>query len=247
MAGSAAQSRLHVLRARRECFFTAIEDEVHRTIVDNQIFSPGERVAIGASGAWGFGGGKSALRVPPSRRPLNAAREFLSPCTSDSIACAGGKDSTVLAHLLSLLNKRHGYGLDLMLVSVDEGIAGYRDDSLETVKRNEKTYGIPLRIVSYKGEWVRVSRQPPCSAWQQQHALSGAEVVCTLTPASIVRTSASADLYGWTMDEIVARIGRKNNCTFCGVFRRRALDRGAEMVGAAKVRVGGRQRRVRGS
>lgn len=28
------------------------------------------------------------------------------------------------------------------------------------------------------------------------------------------------DLYGWTMDEIVAEIGTKNNCTFCGVFRR---------------------------
>ncbi|KAK9679152.1 hypothetical protein QE152_g40237 [Popillia japonica] len=35
------------------------------------------------------------------------------------------------------------------------------------------------------------------------------------------------DLYGWTMDEIVKQIGRKNNCTFCGVFRRQALDRGA--------------------
>lgn len=28
------------------------------------------------------------------------------------------------------------------------------------------------------------------------------------------------DLYGWTMDEIVRMIGLKNNCTFCGVFRR---------------------------
>ena len=38
------------------------------------------------------------------------------------------------------------------------------------------------------------------------------------------------DLYGWTMDEIVAAIGRKNNCTFCGVFRRQALDRGAHLL-----------------
>jgi tRNA(Ile)-lysidine synthase TilS/MesJ len=29
------------------------------------------------------------------------------------------------------------YGLELFLLSIDEGIAGYRDDSLETVKRNE--------------------------------------------------------------------------------------------------------------
>ncbi len=29
------------------------------------------------------------------------------------------------------------------------------------------------------------------------------------------------------MDEIVKEIGNTNNCTFCGVFRRQALDRGA--------------------
>lgn len=46
-------------------------------------------------------------------------------------------DSTVLAYILSELNRRHKYGLDLILLSVDEGITGYRDDSLETVKRNE--------------------------------------------------------------------------------------------------------------
>ena len=69
------------------------------------------------------------------------------------------------------------YGLDLFLLSIDEGIRGYRDDSLETVKRNEETYKIPLRVLSYE------------------------------------------ELYGWSMDQIVAQIGTKNNCTFCGVFR----------------------------
>lgn len=29
------------------------------------------------------------------------------------------------------------------------------------------------------------------------------------------------------MDAIVSQVGKKNNCTFCGVFRRQALDRGA--------------------
>lgn len=32
------------------------------------------------------------------------------------------------------------------------------------------------------------------------------------------------------MDEIVKQIGLKNNCTFCGVFRRQALDRGAMLM-----------------
>lgn len=32
---------------------------------------------------------------------------------------------------MTLLNKRYDYGLDLCLLSIDEGISGYRDDSLE--------------------------------------------------------------------------------------------------------------------
>ncbi|KAG2488985.1 hypothetical protein HYH03_012426 [Edaphochlamys debaryana] len=113
-----------------------------------------------------------------------------------AVAASGGKDSTVLAHVMTTLNRRHNYGLDLLLLSIDEGISGYRDDSLETVKRNEAQYGIPLTVVSYK------------------------------------------QLYGWTMDEIVAQIGNKSNCTFCGVFRRQALDRGAVLVGASKIATG---------
>ncbi|CAA3029977.1 cytoplasmic tRNA 2-thiolation 1 [Olea europaea subsp. europaea] len=141
----------------RECFYAVFEDEIHKVIVENQIFKPGERIAIGAS---------------------------------------GGKDSTVLAYVLSELNRRHNYGLDLFLLSVDEGITGYRDDSLETVKRNEIQYGLPLKVVSYK------------------------------------------ELYGWTMDEIVKLIGLKNNCTFCGVFRRQALDRGAALLKVDKLVTG---------
>ncbi|KAL6757207.1 ATP-binding domain-containing protein 3 [Haematococcus lacustris] len=113
-----------------------------------------------------------------------------------ALAASGGKDSTVLAHVVTTLNQRHDYGLDLFLLSIDEGISGYRDDSLETVKRNEQTYGIPLVVVSYK------------------------------------------QLYDWTMDEIVAQIGTKNNCTFCGVFRRQALDRGAVLSRADKIATG---------
>ncbi|URE16353.1 Cytoplasmic tRNA 2-thiolation protein [Musa troglodytarum] len=141
----------------RECFYSVFEDEIHNVIMDNNLFKPGERVAVAAS---------------------------------------GGKDSTVLAYVMSELNRRHNYGLNLFLLSVDEGITGYRDDSLETVKRNEIEYGLPLKVVSYK------------------------------------------DLYGWTMDEIVKTIGLKNNCTFCGVFRRQALDRGAALMKADKLVTG---------
>ena len=37
----------------------------------------------------------------------------------------------MLAHTMGTLNKRYNYGVEFYLLSVDEGIAGYRDDSLE--------------------------------------------------------------------------------------------------------------------
>ena len=66
-----------------------------------------------------------------------------------AMGASGGKDSTVLASVLKTLNERHNYGLDLLLLSIDEGIQGYRDDSLETVKRNAIQYDMPLVIVGY--------------------------------------------------------------------------------------------------
>ncbi|XP_046359572.1 cytoplasmic tRNA 2-thiolation protein 1-like isoform X1 [Haliotis rufescens] len=141
----------------KDCFFSAFEEEVHHTITSAGLFTPGETIAVGAS---------------------------------------GGKDSTVLAYVLKLLNQRYNYNVQLILLSVDEGITGYRDDSLETVKRNQQQYDLPLKIVSYE------------------------------------------ELYGWTMDAIVKQIGLKNNCTFCGVFRRQALDRGAMILKVDKIVTG---------
>ena len=40
------------------------------------------------------------------------------------------------------------------------------------------------------------------------------------------------------MDKVVAQAGRKSSCTFCGVFRRQALDRGAAVIGATKIATG---------
>jgi len=113
-----------------------------------------------------------------------------------AIGASGGKDSTVLASVLKTLNERHDYGLNLVLLSIDEGIRGYRDDSLETVKRNAVQYDMPLEIVGYD------------------------------------------QLYGWTMDQVVAQVGKKGNCTYCGVFRRQALDRGAAKLGIKHVVTG---------
>ncbi|XP_071438662.1 cytoplasmic tRNA 2-thiolation protein 1 [Hetaerina americana] len=113
-----------------------------------------------------------------------------------AVGASGGKDSTVLAYVLQLLNERHNYGITLTLLSIDEGITGYRDDSLEMVKQNRDDLNLPLKILSYK------------------------------------------DLYGWTMDAIVQEVGKKSNCTYCGVFRRGALERGATILNADVIATG---------
>lgn len=41
-----------------------------------------------------------------------------------AVAASGGKDSTVLAYVMKTLNHRHKYGLNLVLLSIDEGITG---------------------------------------------------------------------------------------------------------------------------
>ena len=41
-----------------------------------------------------------------------------------AIGASGGKDSTVLAYVMKLLNERYNYGVDFILLSVDEGIVG---------------------------------------------------------------------------------------------------------------------------
>jgi len=41
-----------------------------------------------------------------------------------AIGASGGKDSTVLAYILKTLNEKYKYGLDLFLLSIDEGITG---------------------------------------------------------------------------------------------------------------------------
>lgn len=76
--------------------------------------------------------------------------KLVLPGDKIALAVSGGKDSTALAHVMMNLDRRHHYGAEFVLLSIDEGIVGYRDESLETVKRNKVQYGLPLLIVSFK-------------------------------------------------------------------------------------------------
>ena len=94
----------------KECFLLSFEEEVHQTIVEAKLFHPGQIVAIGVSGGKG----------------ISFSFELLI-----SYLLFPFQDSTCLLHVLDTLNKRYNYGIDIRLIAIDEGIAGYRDFSLK--------------------------------------------------------------------------------------------------------------------
>jgi len=112
------------------------------------------------------------------------------------VAVSGGKDSTALLFCLSrILSKRD---VELVAVTVDEGIVGYRDDTIKAAKAIAQKLGIEQHIVSFREE------------------------------------------YGYSLDEMVP--GKKvAPCTYCGVFRKSALNRAAKRLGADKVATGHNQ------
>lgn len=99
------------------------------------------------------------------------------------VACAlsGGKDSSVATYLLhTILGRRPD--VELVAVTVDEGIAGYRPPSLERAKALCETLDLEHHVLAYR------------------------------------------DLVGWEMDAVVAADPEKIPCSYCGVFRRKALN-----------------------
>jgi uncharacterized protein (TIGR00269 family) len=110
-----------------------------------------------------------------------------------AVAVSGGKDSTALLFCLRrILAKKD---VELVAVTVDEGIAGYRDDTIEAAKAIAQQLGIKQHIVSFRDE------------------------------------------YGYSLDEMVPG-KRVAPCTYCGVFRKSALNRAAKRLGADKVATG---------
>ncbi len=102
------------------------------------------------------------------------------------VAVSGGKDSLSLLSVLHRLSGRHGS--QLVAISVDEGVAGYREEALEHARSTAAQLRVEHLTVSYK------------------------------------------DLFGFSLDEALNWKEERDvsSCSFCGVFRRRAIDEAAE-------------------
>ena len=112
-----------------------------------------------------------------------------------AVGLSGGKDSsttTVLLH--DILSPRRD--VELVAVTVDEGIASYRPEGIRLAQDLCRGLGIEHRVVRYE------------------------------------------DTVGWRMDEVVAADPEAIPCSYCGVFRRNALNLAAREVAADYVATG---------
>jgi uncharacterized protein (TIGR00269 family) len=73
---------------------------------------------------------------------------MIGPGERVAVAVSGGKDSVVCMHLLAEYCAQRG--CELVAVSVDEGIGGYRDRSLRVARRNAERLGIEHHVFSFR-------------------------------------------------------------------------------------------------
>ncbi|MFH0970013.1 MAG: TIGR00269 family protein [Candidatus Diapherotrites archaeon] len=113
-----------------------------------------------------------------------------------AVAVSGGKDSVVALNLIKKIMPRN----EIIGISIDEGIEGYRNKAIEEAIKNYKKLDIPYKIVQLKKE------------------------------------------IGNTMQEIVQKTNenkwKENSCTFCGVFRRKYINKTAREIEADKLVTG---------
>jgi uncharacterized protein (TIGR00269 family) len=110
-----------------------------------------------------------------------------------AVAVSGGKDSLSLLKVLNgLCRSRRN---EIVAISIDEGVAGYRDEALAHARSVATGLGVQQIVVSYK------------------------------------------DLFGFSLDEALDWNQERDvsSCSFCGVFRRRAIDEAAARAKASVV------------
>ncbi len=72
-----------------------------------------------------------------------------------AVAVSGGKDSTALLYVLNkiLANSLAGRDVELFAITVDEGITGYRDDTMRLASKVAGDLGIRQELVSFRDEY----------------------------------------------------------------------------------------------
>ena len=80
------------------------------------------------------------------------------------VALSGGKDSVTTLEVLNSFRERHI--IDLCAVTVDEGIANYRQEGVDIATRHAQRLGIEHKVVSQSIRWYP-SRRITASLWMK--------------------------------------------------------------------------------
>ncbi len=86
------------------------------------------------------------LRFFDQRAKMEVSRQGKLPRGRVAVALSGGKDSVAVLHFLHRLASNRP-DVDLVALTVDEGIAGYRDGSLEICRQVTDDLGVPWHVV----------------------------------------------------------------------------------------------------
>lgn len=97
-----------------------------------------------------------------------------------------------LLHILSEIEENFPMS-ELIAVSIDEGVKGYRDEAISIARETCVSLGVEHHVLSLK------------------------------------------ELFGFTMDDVASEPRRLTPCSYCGVFRRRALNEAAKKLGVDRL------------
>lgn len=77
--------------------------------------------------------------------------KLIEPNEKIGVAVSGGKDSLTLLYLLNKLKDKKRFTIEALLI--DEGIKGYRDNSIKDAKKFCKNIKVKLNIIPFKKEF----------------------------------------------------------------------------------------------
>ena len=140
-----------------------------------------------------------------------------------AVALSGGKDSVSLLHFLHAMVRDHPR-IGLVAITVDEGIAGYRDSALAICRRLAAELDVEWHVVTTR----------ELAGYSIDEYASGAA-----GPAVPRRTPASAPLpHPEGLEHEAPGPSPRPACGPCGVFRRAGINRLARRLGCVAVATG---------
>ncbi len=110
-----------------------------------------------------------------------------------AVGLSGGKDSSVLLYLLHKLVDK---SIRIVAITVDEGIEGYRKETIKAASQLTRQLGVEHRIVRF------------------------------------------SDVFGITLDDVMDIEDKLKPCTYCGIWRRKALNIEARKMNADYLAIG---------